>query len=189
MDTFSHALWGYASVRWRGPRTARWALLTGSAPDLIFGAVSITGRFLTKGWEGLRPAGERDPRIWLRDGPPMPADLLEDYHNYYVWSHSLVLLAVLGIAWYAIRRRPPWLLLPWTLHIVMDIPAHERYLTPFLYPLSNWTFEGISWGRWPVLALNWGSLALTYAMLYARYWSRHRKPRTEPWPEEKEGVT
>jgi len=27
MDVFSHALWGYAVLRWRGPRSARVALL------------------------------------------------------------------------------------------------------------------------------------------------------------------
>jgi hypothetical protein len=186
MDTLSHALWGYASIRWRGPRTGRWGILTG-APDLIFGTVSTIGRLATQGWEGLKPQS-RDPRIWLRDGPPLPPDLVEDYQKYYVWSHSLVLLAGLGLAWYAVRRRPPWLLLPWVLHIVMDIPAHERYLTPFLFPLSDWMFEGWSWGRRPMLAANIGGLVLVYAMLYARYWSRHRKPRTEPWPEEKDGV-
>jgi hypothetical protein len=188
MDTLSHALWGYASMRWRGPRTARWSLLTGSAPDLIFGATSVVGRLLTYGWGGLGPQGERDPRIWLRDGPPMPADLVEDYERYYVWSHSLFLLLGVAVIWIVLRRRPPWLLLPWLLHVLMDIPAHERYLTPFLHPFSDWRFEGWGWGRAPMLALNWGSLLLVYAMLYARYWSRHRKPRVVPWPEEVTGV-
>lgn len=187
MDTLSHALWGYASLRWRGPRSGRWALITGSAPDLIFGVTSNLGRLLTKGWEGLKPQ-ERDPRIWLRDGPPMPADLVEDYDTYYVWAHSLVLLAAVALVWYAIRRRPPWLLLPWLLHLLMDIPSHERYLTPFLYPISDWKFEGWSWGRGPMLALDVSGLLVVYAMLYARYWSRHRKPRLSPWPEEIDGI-
>lgn len=188
MDTLSHALWGYASIRWRGPQTGRWSLITGAAPDLIFGATSFVGHLLTRGWSSLGTSEPRDPRIWLRDGPPTPPDLVEDYERYYVWSHSLVVLLGVAVIWYLARRRPPWLLLPWLLHLLMDIPTHERYLTPFLHPLSDWRFEGWSWGRTPMLALNLCGLLVTYAMLYARYWSRHRKPRATPWPEEVEGV-
>jgi hypothetical protein len=39
-----------------------------------------------------------------------------------------------------------------------------------------------------MMALNGGALLVTYAMLYARYWSRHRKMRETPWPEEAGGV-
>jgi hypothetical protein len=189
MDTLSHALWGYASLRWRGPRSARWGILTGMAPDLIFGVVAAAGRVAEHGWAGLKPVGMgRDPHIWLADGPPMPPDLVEAYDKYYVWSHTLVPVLVLALVWYLVRRRPPWLLVPWALHIVMDIPAHERYLTPFLYPLSNWTVQGYAWGRWPMLLANWGGLVITYIMLYARYWSRYRRERVEPWPEEQTGI-
>ena len=76
-----------------------------------------------------------------------------------------------------LRRKAPWLLLPWGLHILMDIPTHERYLTPFLYPISLFTVEGYAWNRPPVLVVNVAGLLVAYAALYWRYWRRGRPPR------------
>jgi hypothetical protein len=36
MDVLSHGLWGYAVLRWRGPRSARWGFLAGVVPDVLF---------------------------------------------------------------------------------------------------------------------------------------------------------
>ena len=74
MDTLSHALWGYASLRWRGPRSARWGLLTGAAPDLLYARAVALHRWYTEGWDGFRLTGRYDPAIWRRGGPPMPEE-------------------------------------------------------------------------------------------------------------------
>lgn len=168
MDVFSHALWGYAILRWRGRREARWGALTGAAPDLLYFGASVIARIARGGLSSLYNRTARDPNIWRADGPPMPQTLIDDYWNYYVWTHSFVVLGMLAIAWFVFRRRAPWLLLPWALHILMDIPAHERYLTPFLYPLSTFTIAGYAWNRPPMLIANYGALALTYAWLFWR---------------------
>jgi hypothetical protein len=184
MDTLSHAFWGYASLRWRGPRSARWGLLTGAAPDLLYASAAALHRLYTEGWEGLRWSGRYDPAIWRRGGPPMPEELQYAYDHFYVYTHSFVILGAAALAWCAISRRPPWLLLPWALHIAMDTFSHERYQTPILFPISRWALEGYAWSRPPMLIANFAALALVYALLYRKYWSRSRPPRTQPWPED-----
>jgi hypothetical protein len=186
MDMLSHALWGYAVLRWRGPRSARWGALTGAAPDLLFGIGRLAERVATHGWSKLSTTfASRD--VYLKDGPPMPPDLIVAYHHFYVYTHSFVILGLLGLVWYLIRLRPPWLLLPWALHIAMDIPTHERYQTPFLFPLSGWTIEGWSWTHPPVFLGNWAALMATYGLLWVLYWRKGRR-RQKPWPEDVSGV-
>jgi hypothetical protein len=65
----------------------------------------------------------------------------------------------------------------------MDIPTHERYLTPFLFPLSRWTVEGYAWSRPPLLWANWSALILVYAFLIWRYW---RGREIDPGPAQPE---
>lgn len=174
MDTLSHALYGYAALRWRGPKAARWGALFGAAPDLIYSITAYSRRLMTQGWSGM--SAPRDNRIWLKDGPPLPPDLVADYNDFYRYTHSLVLLAIAAIIWYAVRRKPPWLLLPWLIHILMDIPSHERYTTQFLFPLSNFEIVGIAWSRPPMLIANAIGLFVVFSIIYWRYW---RKPRAK----------
>ena len=191
MDVVSHALWGYASLSWRGPWSARLSALIGAAPDLLYFGADRLVRLVQHGRGALASNPARDPRIWMRDGPPLPPELEEAYQNYYVWTHSLVVLGMLAIAWVVLRRRAPWLLLPWLVHILMDIPTHEggRYQTPFLFPLSMWTVEGYAWSRPPVFLVNVVGLVLTYAFIFWRcYWRPRRAPGLTRWPEEVSGV-
>jgi hypothetical protein len=183
MDILSHALWGYASLRWRGPRSARWGALAGAAPDLLFGAGALAEHTVR---HGLHAIGQTFgiAAYYRKDGPPMPPELLDYYHHFYAYSHSLVILGAVALAWWTWRRRSPWLAIPYGLHILMDMPTHERYQTPFLFPLSSWTFEGYAWGRPPVFLANWLLLFATYQLLYWRYWRAGRPARTRPWPED-----
>lgn len=172
MDVLSHALWGYVSVRWRGPKTARWGALFGAAPDLLFGAGWMGRRLFQHGWAGLSSGGGEDPTVWRRGGPPLPQEWVDAYQDFYVYTHSLVLLGAAALAWYLATRRPPWLLLPCAVHILMDIPTHERYLTQFLFPLSDVAMAGYSWGHPPILLGNWLALGLVYGWLGWRYLQR-----------------
>lgn len=168
MDTLSHAAWGYASVRFKGSRKASLGAIAGAAPDLFYFLPSKIDQIWQKGWSGLTVG--REPGIWRADGPPLPPELVEAYHRYYVYTHSLVVLAAVALVFYlAGWRRWLWLILPPALHIVMDLPTHERYLTPIFYPISEWTIEGISWADprifWPNVTL----LILTHLLLWRKY--------------------
>jgi hypothetical protein len=187
MDVFSHALWGYAVLRWRGPRTARWGALFGAAPDLLFFIPGLLRHIAAHGTAALTtPFVGRDPNIWHRDGPPLPPQLVDTYDHYYVLTHSLVILAVLALAWWLLRRGSAWLLVPCWLHILMDIPTHElgKYQTPIFFPVSGVMFDGMAWNRPPVLIADAAGLLVTYGVLFWRYWRPGRPARSAPWPED-----
>jgi len=184
MDVLSHALWGYAVLRWRGPRTARWGLLAGAAPDLLFYIPGLLRQIAQRGLAALTSPVGRQPNIWFKDGPPQPPELIDVYDHYYVLTHSLVLLGVLALVWWLLKRRSVWILLPCWLHILMDIPTHERYLTPMFFPISNFTVMGYAWSRPPMLLANAAALLVTYTILFWYYWRPGRPPRTTPWPED-----
>jgi hypothetical protein len=166
MDVFSHAAWGYASLHAK-PRLRWWAALAGAAPDLLWYIPSAAERVAARGWIGLSVGSDR--RIWRADGPPLPADLVDAYYRYYIYTHSLVLLALVTAALLATRwRRYAWLAVPYALHILMDIPTHERYQTQPLAPLSSWHVQGLTWTDprifWPNVA----------ALLVVYIWSAWR---------------
>jgi hypothetical protein len=155
VDTFSHGLWGVATLRAArrdtpaggSQRTIRWwlAAIAGMAPDLLFFIPSRLDLWITTGNPGLRGSVEAD--IWRAGGPPLPPELVYAYDKYYVKTHSLVLVAIVVLAlWTAGKRRWTWLALPYALHILMDIPTHERYRTQPLWPLSSWQLHGLTWG-------------------------------------------
>lgn len=189
MDVFSHAAYGYAATRWRGPKSGRWGALAGAAPDLLYGGVAMIRRLARDGWSGFSNPSARNNAIWLKDGPPMPPDLIADYNDFYRYTHSLVILALLALVWFAIRGKTPWLLLAFALHIVMDIPVHERYLTPVFFPLSDFTIMGMSWSRPPILIANAIGLVLVTGAMYWLFWRSRRVLRQRPWPEQDKGIT
>lgn len=176
MDTLSHAGWGWVSLAGRGRRLAWWGFVAGAAPDLLYFVPMMLRRFADVGWAAFsdRPQGD----YWRAHGPPMPDYLVEAYHRYYLWTHSLVILALaVGVLWLFTRSRPAaraacWLAVPYGLHILMDLPTHERYLTRPLWPLSEWTMVGLAWSD-PRIFLP--QLALLIAAILWRLAARRRR--------------
>ncbi len=163
MDTFSHAAWGYAAL-YRQPRLRWWGALAGAAPDLLWFIPSTIERVIDRGWGSLTVGSDRG--IWRADGPPLPPELVESYFRYYIYTHSLVLLAaVVAILLVTRWRGYAWLAVPYALHIVMDIPTHERYQTRPFYPLSSWQYQGLSWADPRIFWPNVVALILVYAWI------------------------
>jgi hypothetical protein len=175
MDVFSHGAWGYAALhRYRDLRW--WAVLAGAAPDLLWFVPSTIDAFATRGWDALRLGSQRD--IWRAGGPPLPPELVESYFRYYIYTHSLVLLAIVTVVVLATKwRRAAWLAVPYALHIVMDIPTHERYQTQPFAPLSTWQIEGMTWSDPRIFFPNLVALALTYAWILRRSGAAPERPR------------
>ena len=171
MDTFSHAAWGYATVYGR-TGLVWWGALAGAAPDLLWFIPSGVEGFMDHGWRGLTMG--RDPAIWRADGPPLPPDLVESYYRYYVYSHSLVLLGIVTAVLLLTRwRQWAWLAVPYALHILMDIPTHERYQTQPFYPLTSWHVNGLTWTDPRIFWSNVAALVLVYVWILRR----RRRPR------------
>lgn len=168
MDIFAHGIWaGAASIaanrKLRKPMPTPWVVFWGVFPDLF----AFTPTFVLMFW------------LHFFGNPPAPLsrfgsgvrDLLPVFlqpHNLYLISHSLVVFALLfGLVW-LLRRSPALVLLSWPLHILMDIPTHRagRFGTPFLWPISDYRFDGISWGQRWFMILNYSAIALTYLALF-----------------------
>lgn len=170
MDTLAHGLWATAAATAANPRLAkplrlRWVALWGVLPDLVaFGprfAVMIWLRYASD-----TPVAEPHIRPGLDDGQPL---LLRSW-DLYQYSHSFVIFAAVFALVWIIRRRPCWVLLAWPLHILIDIPTHTTrfFATPFMWPLSSYQFNGISWGQKWFMILNYGALAASYLYFLVR---------------------
>ena len=61
---------------------------------------------------------------------------------------------------YFFRKRLAIFVLPWLIHILIDIPTHSREFlpTPFLWPVSEWKFPGISWGNRYFMMFNYAAI-------------------------------
>ena len=148
MDVLAHFLWINALFYKR--KKAWLAGLFGVLPDVIsFGPFIILYFFM----DGVR--------FGKPDYFPNSLQLI------YNLSHSLVIFTIVIFGIYFLTKKIYWYLFGWGLHILMDIPTHARdfFPTKFLYPLSNITFDGYSWGQKDFLIVNWSLLAVVYLIL------------------------
>lgn len=144
-----------------------WAFWWGVFPDLfafvpIF-VVSLYQR-IVHGHTDLAkpPTGEFQPWTPGFDSMQNATQFL------YQCSHSLVMFAAVFLLVWFLMGRPPWVIVPWAMHIMLDIPSHSYkfYPTPLFWPISNWKFlHGVSWGQWWMMALNYGALLIVFAIL------------------------
>lgn len=191
MDIFSHGLW--SSVIAQGvnkkkkerkfkPWLAAW---WGVFPDVF----AFTIPFAILLWQLIAGA------MTLGD-IPHPSDVEPAQHGarrlfaftnvLYSISHSAVIFTIVFAVvilvkylLYKLRRgaapRVPWEMLAWLLHVAVDLPTHSYrfYPTPVLWPLSDWRFNGFSWGQWWFLLLDYSLLIVVYLLV------RRRRPPVE----------
>ncbi len=136
MDIVSHGLWG-AAVLGRSSRK-RFAAAFGISvlPDVLSEGIMFSLALLP-----IR--GMPD----LSHGHPDITQFPAFAQNFYNATHSLVVFALVFLIVWAARRKPAPLLLAWGIHILIDIPTHSFALfpTPFLWPVSRFKVNGISW--------------------------------------------
>jgi hypothetical protein len=167
MDTLSHGLYGGITAGRKSRRDFAIAFFFGVMPDIAaFGPymlLSILGVFSFS-----REAG----------GKPDP-DLIPSFvYGIYSVTHSAVVYAIVVSLIYTLgKRHLAWLTIGWPLHIIVDIPTHthEFFPTPFLWPLSRYTVDGISWGTPWIFFPN---VALLIA-LYTAWWIRNFLNKTK----------
>jgi hypothetical protein len=70
-------------------------------------------------------------------------------------------------------------ILGWALHILINIAAHQGiFAVHFLWPLSNYGFNGIRWEEPWFLAVNYGVLVAVLAWLWLQ--NRKQPARSSP---------
>jgi hypothetical protein len=117
---------------------------------------------------------------------------LDDFYPWMAWlyglSHSLfvaiITILTVFITASITKKDLPLYMLAWPLHILIDIPTHEKdfFPTPFLWPVSDWTFSGISWGTSYFMIANYTliTLILFGIIYYKKGLSKKPKPAQVP---------
>ncbi len=163
MDTLSHGLYGGVAFGRKSKHSFLLALCFGMMPDLLsFGIFTLVGFF-----GGIQPEWQL--------APPDPASIPEYVYTLYNYTHSLVIAGiVIGAVW-LYRGKPLIPLFAWPLHILFDIPMHSLafFPTPFLWPVSEYRFDGVSWGSSYIIA----SYLTILALLLLQLFFSHRRAR------------
>ena len=100
-------------------------------------------------------------------GVPVLAEIPAWTFTLYNISHSII-VALTGILVIFIwRRRVPIYIFAWPIAIVMDALTHTRSFlpTPFLWPIFDWTFPGISWANRTVMTINYILIVLSLCVI------------------------
>jgi hypothetical protein len=165
MDIISHGLYGGAGFAKKGKKVFWLAFLIGMMPDLmsfgIFWVDTLLGFHQRPNWQA---------------GPPAMSAIPGYVGALYDFTHSLVIFSAVFLVVWAIRKKPFWLLIPWGLHVMIDIPSHSSafFPTPFLWPISSYHFEGIGWGNPTIFVPNVIILIAIYSVIF---WKKRKKFR------------
>ena len=145
MDIVSHALWGGIAFGRRSRKAFCIAAGISLLPDVmtegLFGLLYLLKIGNMPGWEHGHPDIIAYP-LWAQ--------------NLYNFTHSLIVFLLCFLHIWMFVRKPLWIAGAWGLHILIDIPTHSMALfpTPFLWPLSDYKFDGIGWHHPMVLSAN-----------------------------------
>ena len=133
MDTFSHALWGKALFGYRGARFS--PFFFGSAPDLI----AFVPHFIHKLFNS------NDSDLF---GKPEIVEIPSWVLSLYDFSHSFI-TAFLVILFLLLFKKKVFAFaaLAWPFAILLDFPFHSKefFATKLFWPLTDYSFDGVSW--------------------------------------------
>jgi len=180
MDLFSHIFWTWAVFKTlkekiKKPLNLKLAVFWGIFPDLFAFALPIAWILLELLLGKISISDLPGPE---KIEPPQQnfVSILQIVSLLYSISHSLVVFSsafIIITVWLSWKRKAspenfksiiPWELGGWALHILIDIPTHSSafFSTPFLWPISNVRFGGISWGTPWFLALDYLTIFVVY---------------------------
>lgn len=158
MDILSHGLYGGVAFGRRKKRDYLTAFLFGIGPDLVaFGTFFITSLIFSG-----------------NVGKPSLESIPQYVFSIYDFSHSLVVYSIfLAILWFLGKRHFAKLTLGWPLHILVDIPTHDAsfFPTPFLWPVSDFSIDGIPWSQPMIFIPN----VIVLVSLYLYWYLKRRK--------------
>ncbi len=161
MDLLAHALWTNLIYLNAKPSARYLAIALGTAPDIVAFAPELVRATVSKRLKMWRKVDETTFEQVSRSIPKWVYRLYDITHSIPLW--------LLGFSvWWAISAQLPWPAFAWLIHILIDIPTHSKrfFPTPFLWPLSNFKVDGISWGVPWFMRMNYGSLLLMYMLFF-----------------------
>ena len=175
MDIFAHGLWTAATAKGynikkgnkaKNPLKTWLAMVFGVFPDFFAFTPFFVWYFSAKIFSFIPKVASFRPG----EAPINHYSLVlsQFTHALYSISHSLfTFIIIFGLVW-AIKKRPVWEMLGWLGHILIDIPTHSLafYPTPFLWPVSNYEFNGYHWADPTFMVINYSLLFLTYISLF-----------------------
>ena len=96
-------------------------------------------------------------------------------HGLYNITHSLIIAGLVFFLVWLFLKKFYWPLAAWPLHIIVDIPSHSAnfFPTPFLWPISDFTFNGIGWGNPIIFFPN----IIIIILLYIIFFYKKRKDK------------
>ena len=152
MDTLAHGLWSFAVFHRK--KYVWLATLFGILPDILSFGIIFAINLINGN---------------LRRGPPPLSSLPDWLFAAYNMTHSFIIFLAVFLLVYFITKKWFWPLAAWAIHILIDIPTHSSrfFPTPFLWPLSGYKFNGISWAAGWFMLLNYGAL-ITVFLIIAR---------------------
>lgn len=164
MDILAHSLWTnltreYYSKNKKVKISKWWSIFWGVFPDLFaFTPIfiwTILNNFYLKPFE-MEPA--------IKDS----LFIINFTHTLYSISHSFIIFGIIFLFIYLIKKRIYFALLGWPFHILIDIPTHSYrfYPTPFLWPISNFKVNGISWSIPWFMILNYSLILIFYILMF-----------------------
>ena len=164
MDFFAHGFWSY--IFFNHLKKPWLAVIFGLLPDSISWGLYFIFNLLT---------GQ------LNSGPPIVENIPSWVFGLYGLGHSLIISLLVIMVVFLIVKKTPYFMLAWPIAIIIDIFTHTREFlpTPFLWPLSEWKFPGISWGTWQFMLLNYSLIiiGLIYIFLNRFYLTKNKKTR------------
>jgi hypothetical protein len=158
MDFISHGLWGGIATGRRNKKDFWKSFAWGSMPDIIpFAPFFIINIFQMLFGDGKSFFG-----------PPDIATIPEYVFKLYSVTHSYFTFLFVFLIIYLIYKKPNWLMIGWPIHITMDIFTHSKafFPTPFLWPFSNYRFDGTPWSHWYIFIPNISILVVLYVYFF-----------------------
>lgn len=157
MDVASHGLWGGVLFGRKNRKDFWLAFIFGIAPDMLSFGIFFVQRIFLHGFE-------------FRPGPPALNTIPSYVGSMYNLTHSLIVFGAIFLIVLALRKKILWPMFAWGFHVVLDIFTHSEqfFPTPFLWPVFDYTFDGISWGHPAIWYTNLGLLIVFYGLFWRK---------------------
>ena len=171
MDLISHALWSallakLINFKKRNKLKIGLAALFGALPDIFAFAPVFIYAFYQLFASTLDLAEFFQPENFE---PPQADTIFINRLTFFLYelSHSLLVFLLIFSLVALIYRKLIWEMGAWLLHILIDIPTHSFafYPTPFLWPFSNYKFDGLSWAHPLFLLINYFLIFLVWWLI------------------------